>query len=463
MASDVPVIVVGAGISGLACGHFLKQAGIQALIFEATDQPGGCIRSTSQDGFLVEEGPQSFTGTDLLLEMIDDLQIDGQLVRANPRAPRYVLVNGTLLPVPLSPPALLTTPLLSRRSKWSLLRDAFGRTRPPEPDESIAAFVRRKFTEEMLERLVGPFVSGIFAGDPEQLSLRAAFPTIYEMERQYRSIIRGAMRSRRNSAGERPTLSSFKSGNAALVRALAESLGGSLQCGACVSAVLHERANGRAGFGVQVETRARAETLRCDALILAAEPNTAGRLLKTLSADFGRLLGDIEYAPVAVVALGYPQKCIRRPLNGFGFLVPRKEGLRVLGTVWNSALFPGRAPEGDALMTSFVGGMTDPASASLDPAALVETTHADLAPLLGIDGPPKFRLVKQYARALPQYNLGHTARIAALESLCDTLPGLWLAGNYLEGPAIGACVRRAQRVAQRAQDFLASGQATRPS
>ncbi len=463
MASDAPVIVVGGGISGLACGHFLKQAGIETLVLEAGDQPGGFIRSAALDGFLVEEGPQSFTGTELLLEVIADLGLEDQLVRADPRAPRYVLVNGALLPVPLSPPALLTTPLLSRRSKWTLLRDAFGRSRPPEPDESIAAFVRRKFTEEMLERLVGPFVSGIFAGDPEQLSLRAAFPMVYEMERQYRSVIRGAMKSRRNSTGERPTLSSFKSGNAALVRALADSLGNSLRCGARASAVLHERANGRVGFGIRIEAHGRAQTLRCDVLILATEPGAAGRLLGKLSPDFGRLLGDVEYAPVAVVALGYSQKRIRRPLNGFGFLVPRREGLRVLGTVWNSSLFPGRAPEGDALMTSFVGGMSDPALASLDPAALVHTVHADVAPILGIDGHPKFRLVKQYPRALPQYNIGHTTRIAALENLCATLPGLWLAGNYFEGPAIGACVRRAQRVAQSAQDFLASSQATRPS
>ncbi len=463
MASDVPVIVVGGGISGLACAHFLKEAGIQSLVLEAADQPGGFIRSTAQGGFLVEEGPQSFTCTDLLLEMIRDLDIEDELVRANPRAPRYVLVNGALLPVPLSPPALLTTPLLNRRSKWTLLRDAFGRTRPPDPDESIAAFVRRKFTEEMLERLVGPFVSGIFAGDPEQLSLRAAFPMVYEMERQYRSVIRGAMKSRRNATGERPTLSSFKSGNATLVGALAAAIGASLRCGARASAVLHERANGRAGFGVRIETRGRVETLRCDALLVATEPVVAGRILGKLSADFRRLLGDVEYAPVAVVALGYSQKRIRRQLNGFGFLVPRREGLRVLGTVWNSSLFPGRAPEGAVLMTSFVGGVNDPASASLDPAALVDTVHADVAPLLGIQGPPKFSLVKRYPRALPQYNLGHAARVSALERLCDTLPGLWLAGNYLEGPAIGTCVRRAQRVAQCAQDFLVSGQATRPS
>jgi oxygen-dependent protoporphyrinogen oxidase len=323
--------------------------------------------------------------------------------------------------------------------------------------------VRRKFTEEILERLVGPFVSGIFAGDPERLSLRAAFPMIHEMESHYHSVIRGAMKSRPSSAGERPTLSSFKTGNATLIHSLADALGPALRCGARVSAVLHERANGRAGFGVRIETRGQVETLRCHALVMATESLAAGRLLEKLSPDFGRLLGEIEYAPVAVVALGYSQRQIRRALDGFGFLVPRREGLRVLGTVWNSSLFPGRAPEGSALMTSFVGGVTDPASASLDPAALVDTVHAGIAPLLGIIAHPQFHLVKQYPRALPQYNLGHTARVGALENLCATLPGLWLAGNYLEGPAIGACVRRARRVAQDAQDFLASAEAARPS
>lgn len=455
MASDIPVIVVGAGISGLACAHFLKRVGVRALLLEADIQPGGVIRTSLQDNFLVEEGPQSFLCTAELRALVSDLGIEAELLRADPHAPRYVLVDGKLLPVPLSPFSFLGSSLLSGRSKRALVRGLWKKTRPPEADESVAAFVRRKFTGELLDRLVAPMVSGIYAGDPERLSLRAAFPMVHELEQQYGSLIRGALKRRPKGTRERPALSSFRRGNETLPRALAESLGPSLECGACVTAVHQEQINGRAGFSVRLERIGLTKTLRCDALVLAVEPHAAARLLSGLSPELPPLLGGIESAPVAEVALGYERRQLGAPFEGFGFLVPRREALRLLGTVWNSSVFPGRAPEGAALMTSFVGGALDPDAAFLDAKTLVEMVHADLARVMRIAGRPVFQSVKQYARALPQYNLGHTARIEAIEKICAGFPGLWLAGNYFEGPAMGACVKRAARVAKSAREFLA--------
>lgn len=191
MTSHVPALVIGGGISGQACTYALRKAGIDAQLIEAVDRAGGVIRSERHDGFLFELGPQSFSGTAALRTLCKELGIESELVEAPPKAPRYILVNGSLRAVLLRPPALLASSLLSVATKWRIARDAFGRTQPPQEDESIASFVRRKFGAELLDRLVGPFVSGIYAGDPERLSLRSTFPQLYEAEKAACSIIRG--------------------------------------------------------------------------------------------------------------------------------------------------------------------------------------------------------------------------------------------------------------------------------
>jgi len=454
VAHDFPVIVIGGGISGLACGYFLKKSGIEALVLEAADRPGGVVSTRQEAGFLIEEGPQSFTGTRELRALARGLGLAGEMLEADARAPRYVLFRGQLAAAPLSPFAFVRTPLLSGRSKWALVRGALRKTRPPEGDESVAAFVRRKFTSELLERLVAPMVSGIYAGDPERLSLRAAFPSVYELEREHGSLLRGALEARGKDAEERSTISTFRRGNEVLLRALAEALGSSLVCGARARNVCRASIAGRAGFSAQIEKSGGTQTLESHALVIATDPHAAGSLLAELSPELSELLAPIEFAAVAEVALGYEKRQIGGTCDGFGFLAPRQEGLRLLGTVWNSSLFPGRAPEDAVLVTSFVGGALDPDAASLDPQTLAEIVHAELARVMKIRGWPVFQAVKRYLRALPQYNLGHAARIAAVEETCARFPGLWLAGNYLEGPAMGACVKRAHKVAIAAQGFL---------
>ena len=191
-----PVLVIGGGISGLACAYHLQQAGIPVRALEAASRPGGVIATKQKDGFCFELGPQSFLSTEPLAGLINSLGLKDQLLHANPRAPRYILVGGRLVPAPLAPPSLLTTPLFSAGTKWRLVTEILRRTQPPSEDESIAAFVRRKFGDELLNRLVAPFVSGVYAGDAERLSLRAAFPKIHEFEAQYGSVLRGAMKSR---------------------------------------------------------------------------------------------------------------------------------------------------------------------------------------------------------------------------------------------------------------------------
>jgi protoporphyrinogen/coproporphyrinogen III oxidase len=454
--TPVPVVVIGGGISGLACAYRLQQAGIPVRVLEAASRPGGVIATIDQDGFRFELGPQSFLSTEPLLGLIDALGLGDQLLHADPRAPRYILLGGKLIAAPLAPPSLLTTSLFGAGTKWRLLSEILRRTRPPSDDESIAAFVRRKFGAELLDRLVAPFVSGVYAGDPEQLSLRASFPKVHEFEARYGSVLRGAMKSRPAKGAPRAGLCSFRDGMETLPRALAARLRDSLLWETRAERLRHGKANGKPWFEVDIMRQHHRETLAASSVVVAVPTEGASQILDGLSANFAPVFSRIEYAPVAVLFAGYRREQIQRPADGFGFLVPRGEGLRVLGTVFNSSLFAGRAPDGMACITSFAGGATDPALCELSDDEITVTICSEVARVLGITGKPVMTNLHRYARALPQYNLGHSRIVESLAALTASIPGLFLAGNYLTGPSIGACIDQAYRTADAARAYLAS-------
>jgi protoporphyrinogen/coproporphyrinogen III oxidase len=459
MSERVEALVVGAGISGLATAYALQKAGIATRVVEAAGRPGGVIQSLKRDGYLLECGPQSFSGNGFISLMCRDLGIIEERVLADPKAPRYVLIDGKLQNVPMGP-GLLASSFMSGGTRTAILRDIFGKSESPEPDESVAEFIRRKFSPTLLDRLVGPFVSGIYAGDPEKLSLRAAFPILYEAEKAAGSITRGVfkvIKQRKAANGtqsqvpkEKATLQTFRDGNETLIRAIATRLGERLTCGTEVTrieALDSGREPKAARFRVSLRGPRGEEIMETERLILSVPTETAGRLLEPLDLGFAAQLTAIGYSGVAVVSLGYRKGDVGDSLAGFGFLVPRSSGLSILGTVWNSSLFPGRAPEGEALLTSFVGGATNPGAIGKSPDQLVSQVHCELSPLLGLRKEPVFSNVTIWQRAIPQYNLGHTARIAAIESLRTRFPGLYFSGNYLNGPAIGTCVEHAMKVA----------------
>ncbi len=454
--TSYPVVVIGAGISGLSCAYHLQLRGIPVLTLEAGSVPGGVISTTQIDGILFELGPQSFLSSEPLLALIDSLGLKDQLLHADARAPRYILLGGKLVPAPLAPPSLLSTPLFSAGTKWRLLTEMLGRTKPPAEDESIAAFVRRKFGSELLSRFVAPFVSGVYAGDPERLSLRAAFPKLHEFEMQYGSVLRGAIKSRPPRGTPRVGLCSFRHGMETLPRAIAARLGNSLLLNTNVLGIRDSEGNGKPRFEVDVSRNNQNETLEGSAVVVATPTNAASRILAGLNDQFSSLFSRIEYAPVAVISACYRREQIQRPPDGFGFLVPRAEGLHVLGTVFNSALFDGRVPDGMVSFTSFAGGATDPKLCELSDEEITETISAEVARVLGITGKPVATSLHRYARALPQYNLGHLQVVKSLETLTAATPGLFLAGNYLSGPSIGACVEQAYRTADAVRTYLGS-------
>lgn len=466
MSEAAPVIVIGGGISGLACAYRLRKLNIPVKLIESNDRVGGLIGSVRRDGFTFDSGPQSFQATNSLMELVRELGLESELQSANPRAPRYVLARGKLQLVPMSPQALLASSLLGIRTRMRVATEALRRSKPPAEEESVASFVRRKFGHEILEYLVSPFVSGVYAGDPEKLSLRAAFPSLDEWEREYGSVLRGAMKSRPAEQKGPPALCSFRGGVGMLTNRLADALGESLLICSHVASVRSADRNreasvkghGRAAYQVRISQVGRANIVAAAAVVVATPAYTAAAILGPFSLSLSLALASIAYAPVAVVAAGYHTKQVGRALDGFGCLVPRREHLRTLGTVWNSSLFPGHAPAGMLSMTSFVGGATDADIVNRGEDDIAQIVERENAKLLDISGAPVTTSVWRHQRALPQYNMGHGHLVETIRGSSHEIPGLFLVGNYLEGPSLGKCVENSLRTAGEVAAYVKAGE-----
>lgn len=448
---NVDSVIIGAGVSGLVTAHRLKKMGRDPLLVESADRVGGVIQSREVEGFLIECGPNSLRGSHEFLDLVEELNLTGDLITADPRAPAYIYADGRLQAVPMSPPALVKTKLISTAAKLRLLREPFVKARREGGEESVASFVRRRLGGEILERMVEPFLSGVYAGDPEELSVQACFPMLAEFETEAGGILRGALRAAKRSRKEasRPKrslrpyrLCSFRNGLSALSEALSKSLGDSLLTSARIIDI-----SSTGVFEIKIEHRGEIKTINSSTLVVSTPAYVAAHLLGGIAPEIAALVAEIPYASIASVPLAYRADQIARKLDGFGFLAPRGEGLRTLGSIWNSSLFAGRAPEGWVCLTNFIGGATDAEAIKLSDEELIRIVHDDLNEVLGVNGEPRRLPIKRYERAIPQYTLGHAARVERIESMLRDSPGLWIAGNYLRGISLGDCIKQAERVA----------------
>ncbi|MEW6209013.1 MAG: protoporphyrinogen oxidase [Acidobacteriota bacterium] len=452
-------IIIGAGISGLVAAYRLKSLGIDALLIESSDRAGGVIRSETLDGYLIERGPNSSQRTEELLSLVEELGIADELIEGDPKAPAYIYFNGELHAVPMSAGAFLKSRLLSARGKLRLIREFFVPPRKEDSEESVFAFAERRIGREGAERMISAFVSGVYAGDAKKLSVQAAFPKMVNLETGYGGLFRGmfakakeAKKNKNNSpAGPgRRRSCSFRRGMSFLTDTLAESLGEDLILNCSDIDLRSETSN----FKLSFNRSGIREEISCKSVIISTPAFAASRLVAPLSEELSRLLDEIEYPPLAIVYLAYDESMIRHPLRGFGFLAAPSEGLSVLGCVWNSSLFEGRAPEGKALMTVFIGGARNPAAARLADDELVALAHGEIQRAMKIQGEPHPISITRYERAIPQYNLGHAARVKKIDELIRQSRGLYLAGNYLRGPSTGDCAKEADRVAREAARSL---------
>ncbi|RMF85512.1 MAG: protoporphyrinogen oxidase [Nitrospirae bacterium] len=447
-APDCDCLVIGAGATGLACASALAAAGVEVVVVDDRPAPGGVIQSERVAGYLLERGPNSTLNTSVRVERwLAELGVAGDRLRGPAAASkRYIVRRGRLCPLPTSPLAFLTTPVWSWRGKLRLLAEPLIPRGRPGDQEPVARFVRRRIGREGLDYALDPFVSGVYAGDPERISIEAAFPLMAQLERDHGSLVVGMVRTARarKRDPDRPadrTLYSFREGMQQPMRAAAARLGPRLRLGVRVARLAP------AAGGLRAEGEGFALTAR--RVVCAVPAYAAARLLAELRPEAAARLAEIEHNPVAQVYLGYRRGDVGHPLDGFGCLFPSKEGCLTLGSLWSSTLFPGRAPEGCVLLTNFAGGARHREILEMEPEAIRERVVAELAPLLGLAAEPAFAEVRLLPRAIPHYTLGHRARVEAIERAAAAVPGLTLTGNYLQGVSVADCWRRGLLLADR--------------
>lgn len=449
---DKQVLVIGAGVSGLATAFGLHRAGCNVAVLEGASRVGGCVWSErTPEGYLVENGPNSLLNLNPEVDgLCRELGLEGDRVlqQAGSRR-RYLVKDRTLVPVPTRLADVPASPLWGVWAKVRALAEPMIRPGDDRLDESVAGFVRRRFGPEMVDYGVEPFVAGIFAGNPEDLSMASSFPQLVALERTYGSVVWGLLRTRlRQGRARRPLqVFSFRHGVGQLPQALHAALGSRVMTGARVHSVVREVRDGIPRFLVRADLGGQTRLFSADYLVVATPADVAAKLVADLSPPLSDQLEQIPYAPVAVVHLGVLRAGLQRLPPGSGCLVPKREGLRILGSLWSSNVYPDRAPDGCVLLTNYVGGMRDPDVLKWTDEDLVGVVSESLRDLVGLTVPPDFVRVVRHPRAIPQYLIGHGPRVATIERLLGPLDGLYLTGSYLRGVSVRDCLTQGLRLA----------------
>jgi protoporphyrinogen/coproporphyrinogen III oxidase len=455
-------LIIGGGISGLALAHFLGLHGSPSgwQIWEATNRLGGTIGTDVADGYSVDWGPNGFLDREpLTLRLVHEAGLDDELERANNRSSnRFILKNRRLLPAPLSASLMFKTPLLRPSEKLRVCAEPFIPGRRDDGDESVFDFALRRIGRGAAETLVDPMVSGIFGGLSRELSLPSCFPIMHEMEMRYGGLVKAmiarALKSRsaqkQGSAvhtksggpgGPGGWLTSFYGGLDVLVRKLQQRLQPAIQLNRTVTRI------GRFEHGWEAITNA-GHTIRAKRMILACPTYAAAELLKDFDEELAASFAEIPYAPIVVIATGHKRSDISHPLDGFGFLIPRTQGLRTLGSIWTTSIFTNRAPNGYVQFRSMIGGAGDPLALQLSDEELWSLLKQELGPLVGIKQDPAFIRIYRWQRGIPQFTLGHRERRCRLEKLASRHRGLFMVGNAYYGVGLNDCVKSAHRVAE---------------
>jgi oxygen-dependent protoporphyrinogen oxidase len=442
--------ILGAGISGLTTAYALSQKNIPVTVYEKSDTVGGSIRSIQKDGWLVEEGPNTLmVKSQALWDFIDDLGLNGKLQEANQVAKqRFVVKDQKPTPIPMSLGDLLTTPLLSIGAKLRLLKEPF--VAPSiQFDESVASFFRRRLGEEPLNYGVNPFVSGIYAGVPELLSIKHTFSSLWEMDQEYGSLLKGAFRRRNPNSSTQRALISFEEGNQTLPKTISKRLQSEIHLSTRITSI---KQTDEQWIVNGLTKKGEFEALH-DCLVSTIPTHTLPTIFKS---DLTKELAEIPYAPMSVLALGFKKDNVHHPLDGFGMLIPEVENFNLLGCLFSSTLFPGRAPDDHHLLTCFIGGARNPDMASKPKKELQSTVLEELNQLLGVDSAPVFSHHKYWQKAIPQYVVGYDRYLSLIDEIESKNRGLFLDGNFRDGVSVPDCISSGFNTAQKVRTFLRS-------
>lgn len=455
------VAIIGAGITGLTAAFYLKRKGVAVMVYEASHRVGGVIQSLRKDGYLAEFGPNTLLETSSkIAQLVKDAGLQSRRLDPDPKAEaRFVVRYGRPIAMPGSPLGFFTTDLFTLKAKFAVLREPFIKPRRDGVEESIGQFVVRRFNQEFLDNAIDALVAGIYAGDPNRLSVTHAFPKLKALEDNYGSMIKGQIlgarerKKRGEVAKDRAPKFSFDEGLQVLPDTLAVQLGEAVKFNTTVNKITKTAT----GWTVHTQTATGGSLDEHDAVIFCgtapklAELKVEGATPVSLSS-----FSEIRYPPVASVVLGFRREDVAHDCNGFGMLIPKIEGFKSLGTIFSSALFPNRAPAGHHTLTTYVGGERYPELALLPEDKLVELVCADLKTLLGLRGQPTFRHVVVYPRAIPQYNVGYGRFKDLMTKIEADAPGFFLAGHYRDGVSLSDTIVSGINVSDRVAVALGS-------
>lgn len=454
------VTILGAGISGLATAYWLQKQGVEVRILESRSEAGGSMQSRRKDGFLIDYGPNSgLDTTPLIGQLVEELGLKDQMLFANQAAmKRYILKHGRLLPLPTSPFAFLGTSLFSTSAKFRLLKEPFIGKTDPAQDVSIADFVRHRLGEEFLNNAIDPFISGIYAGDPEKLSVKSALPRLYALEEKYGGLIKGAIAGARERK-KNPEKSkqsaqqfSFKEGMQTLPNALADRMKASVEYNCRVKQISREGDQ----YRLVVEQDGQEDTISTPLLLSTIPAYHLSDSIRAMDDALAAHLEALYYPPVMVMYLGFRRESIRQPLDGFGFLIPGQERRAFLGAIWSSVIFPHRTDAQHAAFTVFVGGARNRDLPEQDLEAKKQEVIREFKQVMMIPETDEPVLIdsKLWPRAIPQYNIGYHQHEAYFQSFEKANPGFFLGGNFRGGISVSDCIKNSGLQSERILKYM---------
>lgn len=447
------ITIIGGGISGLSLAYFLleKSPSLEIIVLESEKRPGGKIWTDRTDGFLCESGVNGFLDNKpKTLELSKRILLE-PLRSSDASRKRFIFSEGRLHQLPESPPAFFLSGLLSLPGRLRVMAEVIIPGNPKQ-EETLAEFARRRLGREAYEKLIDPMASGIYAGDPEKLSLRACFPKVYDLEMNYGGLIKGMIKLQkakrkdgakdRVSAGPGGVLTSFYNGMEELIDALRKILGERLRLG-CKVVSIDKKSDGYSLFssdGSCIET---------DIVVIASPAYSASEMLEAMDNRLSNIISEIPYPSVSVVCFGYRKEKIKSPVDGFGYLIPAREKRKILGTLWDSSIFPNRAPEGYALFRSMVGGARASELAVENDSRLIDIVKKDVADIMDIRSEPDFIRIYRHEMAIPQYTVGHLERLRDIDAMLLRHKNFYLTGNAYRGIGVNDCIENSFHLAEK--------------